>query len=366
MANPYQHGSSGLPPDGGYSGFIPRIRSSHASVVSGSTPHPMSSSHPPFNRLSHLLNPAHETTSDLYSTSHSSFRSPNVLDGDRNSMDGGISSLRPRAPQLPSFSRAFEMFMGNSPAGDGFWPSQHQHNGFFTPSYLVGSSYIQKLEEAHKAKQAQKEGQQQGVGGTGLQPGQTASVATKPAAHLGMTWDLIERAPSLEDDDTIAPLPTKWNKDDKRDGLEVMGEGQEVKYTAPKPTGERDYEACAIRADHAIPAQTGIYYFEVSILSRKKDEYVGMLHDDGQAPLMTWASRTTVCIGFAPKSVSLARAPGWETDSYGYHGDDGLVFAGHNVGKHYGPPFTAGDTIGCGINFKTGSAFFTKNGVNLG
>jgi hypothetical protein len=180
------------------------------------------------------------------------------------------------------------MFMGNSPAGDGFWPSQHQHNGFFTPSYLAGSSYIQKLEEAHKAKLAQREGQQHPGGSSVLQTSQTTSVSTKPAAHLGMTWDLIERAPSLEDDDTIAPLPTKWNKDDKRDGLDVMGEGQEVKYTAPKPTGERDYEACAIRADHAIPPQTGIYYFEVSILSRKKDEYVRMLHDDGQVPLMTF------------------------------------------------------------------------------
>lgn len=64
--------------------------------------------------------------------------------------------------------------------------------------------------------------------------------------------------------------------------------------------------------------------------------------------------------------MSLARLPGWETDSYGYHGDDGHVYAGHQSGKTYGPSFSAGDTIGCGVNFKTGNAFFTKNGINLG
>lgn len=62
----------------------------------------------------------------------------------------------------------------------------------------------------------------------------------------------------------------------------------------------------------------------------------------------------------------LSRVPGWEPESWGYHGDDGNSFAAQNVGKHYGPTFTTGDTIGCGINFRIGTAFFTKNGVALG
>lgn len=36
------------------------------------------------------------------------------------------------------------------------------------------------------------------------------------------------------------------------------------------------------------------------------------------------------------------------------------------MGKHYGPTFSTGDTIGCGVNFRTGNAFFTKNGRCLG
>jgi Ran-binding protein 9/10 len=71
-------------------------------------------------------------------------------------------------------------------------------------------------------------------------------------------------------------------------------------------------------------------------------------------------------VGLAQKSVALSRPPGWEPESYGYHGDDGHAYSGHNVGKVYGPPFTTGDTVGCGINFRTGIVFFTKNGVNLG
>jgi hypothetical protein len=75
---------------------------------------------------------------------------------------------------------------------------------------------------------------------------------------------------------------------------------------------------------------------------------------------------TTIVIGFASKSVSLSRAPGWEPESWGYHGDDGLCYASQNVGKAYGPKFGQGDAVGCLVNFRTGTAMFTKNGDELG
>ena len=71
-------------------------------------------------------------------------------------------------------------------------------------------------------------------------------------------------------------------------------------------------------------------------------------------------------IGFSGPKVALSRIPGWEPDSYAYHGDDGQVFSNTTSGKSYGPKFGTLDVIGCGINFRTNTAFFTKNGHTLG
>jgi Ran-binding protein 9/10 len=67
------------------------------------------------------------------------------------------------------------------------------------------------------------------------------------------------------------------------------------------------------------------------------------------------------------KNVVLSRPPGWEPESWGIHSDDGDVYSGGNVGRKYkDTTFNANDVIGCGVNFRTGQAFFTKNGTNLG
>jgi hypothetical protein len=85
---------------------------------------------------------------------------------------------------------------------------------------------------------------------------------------------LIERAPASEHTSTVPPLPTRWNKDDKFGALEVSANGLEVKYSAAlRTTREQDHEMCGIRADHPMPSQAGIYYFEVSLLSKRRDEY---------------------------------------------------------------------------------------------
>ena len=57
---------------------------------------------------------------------------------------------------------------------------------------------------------------------------------------------------------------------------------------------------------------------------------------------------------------------GWEKDSYGYHADDGHSFCASAAGEAYGPTFTTGDIIGCGLNLIDKTCFYTKNGVNLG
>lgn len=61
------------------------------------------------------------------------------------------------------------------------------------------------------------------------------------------------------------------------------------------------------------------------------------------------------------------KQPGWDTDSYGYHGDDGGCFHNNGAGKAWAERFNIGDVIGCGINFEgVGEIFWTKNGKFLG
>lgn len=71
-------------------------------------------------------------------------------------------------------------------------------------------------------------------------------------------------------------------------------------------------------------------------------------------------------IGFGTEKVPLNKIPGWEHESWGYHGDDGHIFCCNGTKTKYGPKFAPKDVIGCGLNFRNNTAFFTRNGVFLG
>ena len=72
-----------------------------------------------------------------------------------------------------------------------------------------------------------------------------------------------------------------------------------------------------------------------------------------------------VAIGLSTKSFPLkGRLPGWNTESWGYHSDDGAIFHEKKI-RGFGPLFGPGDTVGCGIEYSTHTVFFTKNGKLL-
>ncbi|EFX04282.1 ran-binding protein [Grosmannia clavigera kw1407] len=301
MSDPYQIPPSAFQddPTSNLSGFNLR-RSSYASVASGPGSFARSGAN-----FAQLLNPTSSVTVDGSDgsgngasniNSSSSLRGPYGADtegrGSFEASGGGLYQiLGTRNTQLPSFSHAFEHLLCAPPF----------------ETYTTAS----------------------------------------------MAFDVVEKSPGtalLDDDEAMTPLPSRWDKKDKpQSGLEVLSGGLDVKYMASslKGTGDREQDLCSIRADHYMPPQCGIYYFEVTVLGKHKGE-------------------STVGIGFSDASASLTRQPGWEPKSWGYHSDDGNIFYANSQGKSYGPPFGPGDVVGCGVNFRTGAAFYTKNGENQG
>ena len=139
-------------------------------------------------------------------------------------------------------------------------------------------------------------------------------------------------------------LPSHWNIREKYTSLELASPNfLRVIYRGP---GKTDQDAASIRANVPIPPEMGIFYYEVKIVNKGKEGFIG--------------------IGLSAANVSLNRLPGWEKDSYGYHGDDGHAFSCSGVGKTYGPTFTTGNIIGCGINFLDQTVFYTKDGNMVG
>jgi len=281
MTNPSNHG---LPPPGNYvpifasSSAMPgadQRRSSYASIVTGSSAMPIP---PRSGAVSHILNPPSDG-SDMHSSSLYSTGRSYGLDGARNGAAGDEvngASWPSRTSVLPWFSRAFEMYMSRDPLmGDDY---NTPGTGFLSPSYLRGSVYLQKLEDAHKSRiQTLREGYSTQPHAPGGLPSNGSSLSlhsTKlsPPSHRGMTFDVVEKPPAFEEDETVSPLPSRWNKDDRHSGIEVLGDPCEVRYTSQRNSSERDHEAYAVRADHHMPPQCGVYYFEILILNKRPEE----------------------------------------------------------------------------------------------
>ncbi|KAJ7226074.1 SPRY-domain-containing protein [Mycena pura] len=150
--------------------------------------------------------------------------------------------------------------------------------------------------------------------------------------------------PTLNPSPQVLHLPTRWSERYRNELLSISPDGRDATYQGASCNGDKD--AAAARTTHPVPPACGIYYYEVDILSK--------------------GNKGHISIGFAGKEVKLSRLPGWEQNSWGYHGDDGCSFAAEKNGTPFGPTFGTGDTIGCGIDFSTNQAFFTKNGTFIG
>lgn len=205
------------------------------------------------------------------------------------------------------------------------FPNQYQnhyHSGSGSSNQLFHSSYSGKLSRMMFNCEGDK-------------ANEIPTSKNQPLDRLKMLY------PNVNENET--PLPRCWSAHDKCLAIGLSNNNLRVRY---KGAGKQHNEAASVRTAHPIPAACGLYYFEVKIISKGKNGYMG--------------------IGLTTQQFRMNRLPGWDKQSYGYHGDDGNSFSSSGNGQSYGPTFTTGDIIGCCVNFKHNLCFYTKNGIHLG
>lgn len=237
-------------------------RSSYASVAAGSSGQGQGQAQNPgptrAGAFSHLLN---------NSSSNSNSNSTNI----------GPQAIRHPRQHSHSHSRSLDQPDGFNEMPRSWGHSRHVSSQFgdtlpefFVPSYLRNSRHAEKLEDVHKAKiAAQREHRSNHSSNVGSlsRSSSSANLPKMVPSHRGMTHDIIERPPPFADE-AVAPWPTKWNEADKYAHLELDEGGRLVKF--PGPAKGHD-EAASVRADHPMPRECGIYYYEVTIVSKGKD-----------------------------------------------------------------------------------------------
>lgn len=328
-------------------------RGSYAQVASGSAgnsqPNPVPSQSGQFARL------ANSGSYPISAGVFAGYRHARSIDADGH--HGSMSNSLGRSGPVPSYTSHASHLGGYGGLHEGGAPV------FFVPSYLRGSRHAEKLEEEHRARIAAYREQRSTNSSNAASLSTSASSVNlhKPVhSYRGLAHEIIERAPSFIEEPVVS-WPTRWDDRHKYPQMEVDEDGRLAKFAGAGKSGHD--EAAAIRADTPMPRQCGIYYYEVTVVSKGKDGYV---HFASWPHCKLTRSSRIIGVGFSGSKVPLNRIPGWEPDSFAYHGDDGLCFTGSTSGKPYAEKFGTLDVIGCGINFHTNTAFFTKNGLYLG
>ncbi|XP_048331530.1 ran-binding protein M homolog isoform X1 [Ziziphus jujuba] len=175
----------------------------------------------------------------------------------------------------------------------------------------------------------------------------TTTTNSKSGQDLGLYFLERSRLGSAQgpcDMDEDEEAPTELNTINSSGGFLVVSPDKlSVKYTNVNLHG---HDVGVVQANKQAPVKRLVYYFEIFV----KDA----------------GTKGQIAIGFTSESFKMRRQPGWEANSCGYHGDDGLLYRGQGKGEPFGPTYTSGDIVGGGINYATQEFFFTKNGAVVG
>ncbi|KAJ5657428.1 uncharacterized protein N7484_001077 [Penicillium longicatenatum] len=157
----------------------------------------------------------------------------------------------------------------------------------------------------------------------------------------GWTFSQVMAAAGLEDKSSSPPLSSENDHDHR--GPSAWSTHPEL--TIHYDTDER-YGKLVVKSDHPIPLNQK-FYFEVLVMELTEiSDIVG--------------------IGFGHQFTSENSMPGWESISWGLHGDDGgLYHKGYAFEMKEEWTYRKDDCIGCLIDPVQKRAFFTKNGEPL-
>ncbi|KAG9853157.1 purine and uridine phosphorylase, partial [Aureobasidium melanogenum] len=176
--------------------------------------------------------------------------------------------------------------------------------------------------------------------------------------YRGLTPRGISRDSTSQNARALGHTPTRFVEAGQHSGFRFSEDGLEI--TAGHALNQRidsDYQA---RADHPIPAGLDEFFFEVEIVRGSHDS---------KCELVTQSDRKThnrIAIGLCTGSSSQTEAPGSQAGSWAYYSVGFTKSGGTGRAEQYNEGYDKGDTVCCGVHFKSNTIDFYKNGISLG
>uniref|UniRef100_A0A915E3I7 Uncharacterized protein n=1 Tax=Ditylenchus dipsaci TaxID=166011 RepID=A0A915E3I7_9BILA len=161
-----------------------------------------------------------------------------------------------------------------------------------------------------------------------LRPTFAVLTAQEQACRVIQCKELYSRV-----EEELFPLPSCWNPNDCHPNLQIGSDFLSLKFNG---SATDESAAASVRTVEAIPNDCRLFYFEVKVLNAGRN---GKL-----------------AIGLGDMGAHLQDLPGWDSDSFGYHGDDGRKFYGRDKkakGHTYGDKYTTGDVKSVDGNLMT-------------
>ncbi|KAJ1626460.1 hypothetical protein T492DRAFT_878427 [Pavlovales sp. CCMP2436] len=109
-------------------------------------------------------------------------------------------------------------------------------------------------------------------------------------------------------------LPTELNPINRSRHLELAKDKLTIRYVGQ---GSHAHDIGAIQANRPVPRTVFVYYYECTVVNA--------------------GTRGSFALGLAERSFDLARKPGWDPNSFGYHAEDGRKFAHNDRGESVPP-----------------------------